>query len=288
MTSSLASNVSVPSAQTTNIGSTIGGIQGGINSLSPYSSLGTSVLPYAQTTSNNLYNNPYAPQAQAGANQAAGIGQTAALGGYNTGGQIAGAGTSLLPYATSILNTAFDPQQALYNQQYALNQQQGAVNNAQAGVATTPYGAGLQDQSGQNFNIAWQNNLLNRMATGAQAADALTSTGANVAGQGVTMQNAAPGQLVQSATIPYATYSDIGQGQDTALSQLLGIGGQGANLSNMSVQDLLSLLGGQNQANTVGNQAAQTQLNQSNLAYNQLFGQYGLAPQAASVLGTFL
>jgi hypothetical protein len=62
----------------------------------------------------------------------------------------------------SITNQALDPQLALYGQLFNQNQQQGAVNESRSGVSGTPYGAALQDQSGQNFNINWQNAQLGR------------------------------------------------------------------------------------------------------------------------------
>lgn len=281
----LASNVQLPQQQSLNIGPTSNAAFDQIGNLTgSYSGLGPSVLPAAQQTASNLYNNPYATTAQSGANFASGIGENAALTGYNTGGgligtgqNITGAGMNLLPYAQPILQQGFDPQNALYQRTLQQVQDQSNVNNAMAGVATSPYGAGLTNQATGNFNIDWQNNLLNRMATAAGAAGGLTSTGAGVGqtgagitGQGVNMMNQAPSQLVQSATIPYATYSDIGTGQNQALSQLLGLGTSGANLSNLPIQDLISLLGAQNQTNSVANQQGQLALNQQNQNFNQL------------------
>ena len=252
-----ASNANIPSQQSTQIGSTVSGAQSGINNLSnTYSSLGASVLPQAQQTAQNLYNNPYGAGAMSGAQGAANYGAGAAQSQYNTG-------ASLVPYAQQILQTGFDPQNQLYNQLQQQNLQQGAVNNAQAGVATTPYGAGLQDQSNQNFNINWQNQQLGRQTQAAQGAEGLATTGTG-------LMAAAPTTLASTSAIPYATYSGIGQGQDAALSALLGIGGQGANLSNMSVQDLLGLLSGQNQTNQVANQAGANSLNQQNSIWNQM------------------
>lgn len=300
MGSLLASNVQLPPQQSLNIGPTSNAAFSGIGDLSnTYSGLGGSVLPFAQQTAGNLYNNPYASQAQSGANLASGIGANAALTGYGTGaglidtGQgVTGAGMGLLPYAQPILQAGFDPQNALYNRTLQQVQDQSNVNNAMAGVATSPYGAGLTNQATGNFNIDWQNNLLNRMSTAAGAAGGLTSagagaanTGAGITGQGVGMMNQAPSQLVQSATIPYATYSDIGTGQNQALSQLLGLGTSGANLSNLPISDLISLLGAQNSANSVANQQAQTALNQSNLGFNQIGT---LADAGFGLMGMFL
>ena len=270
-----ANSVATQPLQYSNVGGTISQAQSDIGGLSnTYGGLGGSVLPAAQQTASNLYNNPFAPQALGGAQAASGLGANAAYTGFNTGAGQIGTGNSLVPYAQNILQTGVDPMQNVYNQQYALNQNQANVQNAMSGVANTPYGAGVTNQADQNFNINWQNNLLNRQTQAAQAAGALDTAAGGLQTSGVNLMNQAPSQLVQSATIPYSTYSDIGTGQNTALSQLLGIGSSGANLSNLPVQDLLALLGGQNQTNQVGNQTSQVGLNQSQLAWNQ-FGQLG-------------
>ena len=290
-----ANNVGVQPLQYTGVGSTISGAQNDISGLSQYGSVAGGVLPQAQQTASNLYNNPYATQAMTGAQGAAGLGANAAYTGYGTGaGQIA-TGNSLVPYANQIMQTGMDPQQALYNQQFALNQNQSNVENAMAGVASTPYGAGVTNQSDQNFNINWQNQQLARQTQAAGAAGALDTQAGGLQTSGVNMMNQAPGQLVSSATIPYSTYTDIGTGQNTALSQLLGITGGAQGISNTQITDLLGLLGGQNQTNQVGNQTSQVGLNQSQLGWNQmaslgsglgnLFGMAGGIPGLSSLFG---
>jgi len=164
----------------------------------------TSLLGYIPTLTGyaqNIGANPYNSQALSGAQGASQ---------YGTGTltpQLQGAATSLnslgqqaSPYASQILQTAFDPQQALYNQQYQqMLQQQNAIN-AQNGVASTPYGSGLTGQAAQNFNLNWQNNLLNREATGAGAYNTLTGAidnaytgGANLGDQAISTQTSAAG-----------------------------------------------------------------------------------------------
>jgi hypothetical protein len=257
MGSSFAGNVQSPQVPTFNTGATYGAATGDISGLSgTYGGLGASVLPQAQATTSNLVNNPFAPQAISGAQTGANYGTAAAGTNFNTG-------TSLVPYAQQILQTGMDPQNALFTQEQQQVRDQSNVNNAQAGVATTPYGAGATTQATTNFDIAWLNNELSRQTQAAGAASSLDTAASNLytpAGQ----------QEVQSATIPYATYSDIGTGQDTALSELLGIGGSGANLSNMSITDLISLLQGGNAGNSVANSVYGNQLQQANLGFNQI------------------
>jgi len=262
-----------------------GGAFGLIGGLNQVGNLGSGVLPQAQQTSQNLYNNPGAGTGIQGAWDASKLGRAGAFGGFNEGRGLVGAGNSLIPYAQNIMQTGFDPQQQLYNRTLQQVQDQSAVNNSMAGLGSSPYGAGLMNQNTTNFNIDWQNQQLGRQATAAGAAGGLAGQGANIAGQGVNMMNQAPGQLVQSAMLPYATYSDIGQGQNQALSQLLGIGSQGQGLANLPIQDLLQYLGVGNQAGNVANQNFGNQLAQANQSWNQ---DAQFAKGIGSAAGSFL
>lgn len=268
---SLASGVQLPSmVQSTNIPGASSSALGQIGSLgSTYGGLGASVLPYAQTTASNLYNNPYAPQAMVGASGAANLGAGAAGAAYGAGQNLV---NTSVPYANMIAQTAFDPQQQLYNLTQNQTQQQINAQNAASGVGATPYGAGVADQALANFNINWQNQQLGRQAEGASALQSLAGTAQTGAG----LMSGAPTTLSQTSSIPYATYSGIGTGQDTALSNLLGIGSSGASLSNMSVSDLLNYITGQTGVQSVANQTGQLGLNQSQLAFNQ-YGTLGAA-----------
>lgn len=255
---------------------------GQIGGLNQFGNLGSGVLPQAQQTSQNLYNNPFASQGLAGAQGASQLGQAGALTGFNQGSNLVGQGNSLVPYAQQTMQTGFDPQQQLYNRTLQQVQDQTRAGEASRGIQTTPYGAGLENDATRNFNIDWQNNQLGRQQTAAGTAEGLLGTGQNLTTGGVNMMNAAPGQLVQSAMLPYATYSDIGQGQFGALSQLLGIGGQGQSLANMPIQDLLQYLGVGNQAGSVANQNFSNQLAQAKQSFSQ---DQSFAQGIGSILG---
>ena len=168
--------------------------------------------------------------------------------------------------ANSIMNTAFDPQNALYAQLLNQNQNQANVQNSMSGVGTTPYGAGVADQSNQNFNINWQNQQLGRQATGLQGAE-------SAYGAAQPLGNAGQSALVQSAMLPYATTA-AGAGANTQALQ----GGIGAttSASQPTIQDLLAYLGVGNQANAtynagqIGGTNATTAQQQA--GWGQLFG----------------
>lgn len=251
------------------MGQAAGGALGGIGNLSQYGNLASGAMPYAQNTFQNLYNNPYAGQFQQGANQASGLGMNAALGAYGTGGAFQGAGLGMLPYAQQIMQTGMDPQNALYNRTVQQLQDQTRAGEAARGIATSPYGAGLENQAMSNFNIDWQNNQLNRQVQAAQGAGGLLNQGANVAGFGTNMMLNAPGQFAQYAGMPYATAAGIGGGQNQAIGSLLGLGSQGQGLANQQIQDYLAYIGAGNQAGSVANQTAGLGLQQQGMGFNQ-------------------
>ena len=85
---------------------TISGIQSNINQLSPYTQPNQAIPSEAFSTSQMMYNNPYAPQLQAGAGTASQLGEAAAANQFNIGNQ-------LIPGASQILTTGFDPENAL-------------------------------------------------------------------------------------------------------------------------------------------------------------------------------
>ncbi len=123
-------------------------------------------------------NNPFFPQAMAGAQQ---------------GAQLGGQGAqNLQGMGSSIMNQAFDPQSALFNRgEQQLTDQSNAVN-AMSGLAGTPYGAGVTSNALGNFDINWQNQQLGREAQGAAAASPLFQ--------------AAPSLAAGSAALPGNTY----------------------------------------------------------------------------------
>lgn len=239
-----------------NMGASANNAYSGIGSLGNYNTYAPNIGQVQGITS-GLVNNPYSGQFQQGANAASQLGGVGALNAFNTGGNLQGA-------SGAVLNTAFDPQNQLYNQQLALTQSQQNAANAQAGVGTTPYGAGLQDQNLQNFNIAWQNNQLGRETQGLQAAGQGYQTGAGLQTQGAN-------QYLQSQQMPYNTYGQIGSGQIGALNTLGQFGQSAAQLPQQQIGDYLSYLGVGNQANSVANQQAQV----ASQLQNQYMSQIG-------------
>ena len=192
----------------------------------------------------NYINNPYAAQAQSGADAASAFGTNTAVPQQQQGAaSLQTLGNANAGYAPQALSTAFDPQNALYNRNFQQNQDQSNAVNAMNGVAGTPYAAGVTNQNNTNFNLDWLNQALGRQATGAGTAATLTNTansaygGAAAAGQGAVTNQAA------DAALPASTYGqnlaqDIAalSGQNTAVSGASGI-------TDQALQGILAYLG---------------------------------------------
>lgn len=115
---------------------------------------------------------------------------TSPVGGY--GSSPAGPGTvdnsGALKYGQQIMTTAMDPQNALYDRSKQQMTDQVRASLAARGLDMSGAGAGIENQALSNFNIDWQNNLLNRQVAGAGAYTGLTGLAQNIANQG--FQNA--------------------------------------------------------------------------------------------------
>src|SRR6201997_721300 len=194
--------------------------------------------------------------------QGAGIGGSMLQQG--AGADFANAGT-LMPYASqnagnlqgagnAALNTAFDPQNALYNQLFQQNTDQTRAGLEARGLDTSAAGQGIENNSDQNFNIAWQNAQLGRQAQGLGAAEGAYGQGqSGLQGAATTAANlygTAGNQYAAGSAMPYqlqqqnlnnqiAQYGAIGQGQagyGNMVGQGLGYGNQAVGMEYNSGQ----------------------------------------------------
>ena len=138
-----------------------------------------------------------------------------------------------------IMQQAFDPQQQLYNR--SLQQTTDGLNSqlSMSGLGGSPLGAAAMGSTLGNFNIDWQNNLLNREITGANAASGLYNQayqGVATAAQPLSSSAQSFGQV--GNTLSQAQTADanrsssmlsglLGKGLDGALSLATGGGGKG-------------------------------------------------------------
>ncbi len=238
-----------------------GGAFSGIQGMQPWTDLGMQTMPFAQNIFEQQFYNPYASMYQSGAGGASGLGMNAALNQYGAGGQLMG-------FGGQAINTGFDPRSALYNRSLQQTQEQLRAGLEARGVNMTPYGAGVEGQTLGNFNIDWQNQQLGRQLQALQG-------GGQAIGMGSSMQAGAPGQFLQAAGMPYSVFGQIGQGQNQALSQLLGLAGQGQGLGQQQIQDYLNYIQAGTQQQSANNQTAQLALAQQQQQFrqNQQYGQ---------------
>lgn len=225
--------------------------------------------PQFADISQSLVNNPYAQMFQSGANNISPYGQAAGLGAYGAGQNFSQAGQAQIPYAQSIMQTAFDPQGALHDRLQQQLTDQTRAGQAARGVATTPYGAAGESDTLRKFDIDWQNAQLGRQAQGAQAAGGLLTSGLQTSAGGSALTDQGIGTYMNASGLPYSTFNTIGQ---TQLQNLTG-GQQGVagsqSLAMNPVQGYLQYLGLGNQAGGVANQNAQVGLNQAGMSFNQ-------------------
>jgi hypothetical protein len=184
------------------------GYQNVTSTLAPYaSSIPSYVLPQLQNLTNAQVNNPYAGQAQSGANAAGAYATgTVAPMQYGAAQSLYGTANAATPYATQALATANDPQNALYARNYQQQMDQQNAINAQNGIAGTPYGAGVAGQTANNFNLDWLNNQLTRQGQGANTYAALTGAQQGLYTGASNLGNAGLQTSVYGSALPYATY----------------------------------------------------------------------------------
>jgi hypothetical protein len=226
-------------------------------------------LPQYQGITNNLLNNPFAGQYLQGQQGAASLGAGAAGSAYGMGNFLTQMGQGLYPYAGQVMQAGFDPQNALYDRTQHQLQEQTRAGQAARGLGVSPFGAGLENKAMSDFNIDWQNNQLQRMATAGQSASGLIGTGNQTIGQGVGMMGAAPGMLSSTSMLPYTAYNTIGQNQYNALNQNSAAGAQAQVAPQQQFQNWLSYLGTGNQAGGVANNNFTGGLNQAGMSFNQ-------------------
>lgn len=214
------------------------------------------VIPQLGAYTNLLQNNPYASQAQAGANVAANYGTGAA-------GQQVSAANQLFGAGSQVLGTGFDPNQGLYNQGLQQLTDQSNAINSQYGLASSPAGAGITNQAINNYNLGWQNQQLGRQTQALGAAGSNFNTAGNIANQGYATEASASG-------LPFSTYAGQQNDYINALNNL-SAGTTGAFQPDYNLTNTLNSYLGLGQASTGQALAGQNQaFQQSSIIGNQI------------------
>lgn len=219
-------------------------------------------------------NNPFAPQAQAGAQSAANYGtgtlvpqqQAGSAGLQALGGQNAG-------YVPQALAAGFDPMNANYNQKFQQNQDQVNATAAMSGLAGTPYAAGVANDANRNFNNDWLDKLLGRQATAANTASTLTGAANAGYGGASTLGQSAVSTEAGASGLPASTYSQNIMDSLKALAGQTAATGGAAGIQDQALQQILSYLGYGTQATT----AQQKESDSTFQGLGQLAGQLGSA-----------
>lgn len=281
----------------TNLGGVDQGWQNAFNASGALAS-GTqgTTSPYYQQSLNQSANIDYNPYIQ-GANQAGSMyDQAGQLAGQQMGqyGQMAqraaGQQQNMYDLGAQVANTAFDPQNALFNKTQQTLQDQVRQGQAARGLGNSSQGSMEENNAMSNFDIAWQNNQLQRQTQGLAAdvganaqgvnqgrmygADQSAALGAGAAGAGYYQQS---GQVPVQAQ-QYAA-AQPGAAASTYQQQMLALQGMYGNAQNGAIPYLNNGQGAQQ-----GNYGAMTA---NNAAQAQGFSQLGsaIAPSVASWFG---
>lgn len=230
---------------------------GSISNLNQYNLGGQNMGQYSSTMQNTI-NNPYAAWGLQGTGQFAGAGQGVSAQGIQNAGQLGG-------MVGPLLNQAFDPQQALYARTADQVSQQSLAGLGNSGLANTPWGQGVYGQTMGNFNIDWQNNLLQRMLAGSQGASSL-------AGSAYGLGSSAGMGGAQFSMLPYGTYNQIGQDKLGTLTGGAQYGNMSSAIPQTAASDWLAYMGQATGANNAAT-AQQAQNFKQDQAYGGAIGQ---------------
>jgi len=233
------------------------------------------VLGAASGAFGNILNNPYAARAQGYADTAGNAAwQALAPNAFSSASTLFNQGQQAAPYGQSILQTGFDPQSALYNRMQQQVQDRANATNAMYGLGSSPYGAGVANESMNNFNIDWQNQQLKRQAESIQGYGQLQNAiGRDFAGS-ADLNQIGIGAYQQAGQLPYQAYQGRQNDIFGGLSALTGAYSNAFGPTQQLFGDLGNYL-------RLGQGA-------SNLAQTGQQSQYGQAIQNQDIFGSNL
>lgn len=250
------------------------------------------IYPQYQQYVSQIENNPYAAGAQTAANNAGAASTAVGNAAISNAGALTTAGNNILPYSQQILNTAFDPQDALYQRTLQQTQDQIRAGEASRGLALSPVGDALENQGLSNFNIDWQNNLLNRQTTGLTSAEGVNTNASGLFTDSANLGNAGVSAINSGGQLPTNTYTNNLANILNALNTQGSAGAATNAVPQQTLQDLLTYLGYSNQAAGTANNAAYQGFQNANTITDNLGAVAGaIGPslgKAATGIGTWL
>jgi hypothetical protein len=168
-------------------------------------------------------------------------------------GNMQGAQQQLQNAGNQLYQTSLDPQQTLFNQQRQQVADAANANSSMRGIGMGAQAAGLSNQADSNFLTNWQNQQLQRQATGLQGMTSANQAAGQLNAQGFNDLTGAVNTLNTGAMQPYT------------------LGQAGANLAQTGIYGPLTQ--GSNQAGqylTLGQQGGSNAFNQGQVGLNNL------------------
>ena len=144
------------------------------------------------------------------------------------------------------------------------------------GLGNSPVGASIAGNDLANFNLNWQNNLLNRETQGASAQDQLQATAAGLGTTSNNLASAGVGLQALGGSLPYSTYGQNQQNVLNAYGNLQNYNNSGYTLPQMAIGDYGQYLGIGANANNAANSASQQGFNNSGTLGSGIGSLFGL------------
>lgn len=188
------------------------------------------------------------------------------------GGQLGQQANQQFSAGQDIYNLARDPNNQLHDRMQQQVVDANRSGQSARGIGMSPYGAGLENQAVSNFNMDWQNNLLNRASTGINSMDQANYLGGMDLGNSMASFGQAPGYTMSAGQAPIqAQQTAYGLPIDWTQMYMQGLGSTQGNVASGMGSYLQGTQGAQNQMYS-------TDLQRADL-HNQMQqqAQYGLA-----------
>lgn len=112
-------------------------------------------------------------------------------------------GQGMFEAGRGVYDLARDPQNELYGRTRQRVVEGSRAAQSARGITMSPYGAGLEAEAGKNFDIDWENNLLNRSIAGLNAMGRAGEVGRGQITGAQELERVAPQFTMASGAVPF-------------------------------------------------------------------------------------
>jgi hypothetical protein len=189
-------------------------------------------------------NPQYANAMQSGADTAGALYTNTGAMDTGMGTQLTNAGNNLFSAGNAAEAAATNPQTGLYNQMQQQTLDTANAGSSMRGIGMSPVAAGITNQADNQFNNAWNNQMVGNAATGAQALSGATSAAGGAYNSAGNLFSGGAGATLTGAQTPW-------NAQNTIAGEPFQIGGQYASTMNTAFNPNLAGYNQQNSASGI-------------------------------------